>query len=554
MVVGGTILEADLSILGHRFRIGELSTEAVAARRRQIAQVTGQEIVGRIPFARLGIDRRTIGQTSQLVRPRVRIARPVRIVHVAVEGDRPAVLAQLGPVDGRRAEVVAARKAVAVVVRTAVTALAVLPALRRAPRIVRLVAETRADHQILVIRDLPLEAAVETVVVVPRIGITERRKGIDRHRGLVPLVYRRTVRRVGAVEEVAALERHLVALAPRVRIVQTDGIDLGHAALGAHHVLTHTATAAAAAARHTEDVLEREILLIDVVKEADHRHAAVAREDIDVSTGDVFVVRIGFGIISIARIEFSELALTHARFGYNIEGLVPLTVVHAGELGRIREFVVNLDTVYSLGRQRLDGRRHILAEKLLAIDENLLDLLALGLDRTVGDGNTRHLLEQTLDIGIGRHLEGPGVVAHRIALLRSTHRFHLLDHGFDLHARLEAQHTEIYLRSRHTESRIECIVTQEGDRESVFTVAERREGDEALVGRRGILFLVGCRRGSQRQHRTDHLVAGVGIHERCRDGSLLREGGNGKQHHEGCQQCLFHHSVNVLLVCLRPRS
>ena len=74
---------------------------------------------------------------------------------------------------------------------------------------------------------------------------------------------------IGVVEEIAALERHLIALAPRIGVVDADGVDRRHAALRAHHVIAHAAATSATAARDAQNVLEREILLVDVVEQVD---------------------------------------------------------------------------------------------------------------------------------------------------------------------------------------------------------------------------------------------------------------------------------------------
>ena len=370
-----------------------------------------------------------------------------------------------------------------------------------------------------------------------RVGVARRREGIDGHRGLVPLLRRRTVRGIGVVEEIAALERKLVAFAPRIGIVQSDRIDLRHTALGPHHVLAHAAAASARTARDAENVLEREVLLIDVVEQPDHRHAAVAREDIDVAAGDVLVLRLGLrvGVITVSSVEFSELSLTHAGLGHDIEGLVPLAVVHARELGRVGELVVNLHALDGLGRQRLDGRRHILAEELLAVHEDFLDLLALGLHRAVRDGDARHLLQQALDVGVGGHLEGPGIIAHRVALLRGAHGLDLLDHGLDLHARLELQHAERHLRRRDAEGRIEGVVAEERYRQSVLPVGERRNRHRSLVGGGEILFLLRIPGRCHGQDRADHALSGVGIHDPSRDGPGLCGGRRREERQQGSQ-------------------
>ena len=116
----------------------------------------------------------------------------------------------------------------------------------------------------------------------------------------------------------------------------------------------------------------------------------------------------------------------------DVDGLVSLAVIHTRELGIVAQLVVYLDALHGLRRQRLDCRRYILAEELLAVDEDLLDLLALSLDRAVGDGYARHLLQQSLHIGVGRNLEGIGIIAHRIALLRGAYGLDLLNDGLDL--------------------------------------------------------------------------------------------------------------------------
>ena len=273
-IVGNPVLEAHLRVFGHRLGVGETAAQAVRRRRRQVAQVTQFGVVRRVPDAGHRVDRRPVGLGCEDVRPRVRIVRVVRVAERSVKGDRAAVLAQLGPVDGARPDVVAVAQGVAEVVRAAVTAAAVggcavLPSGRAAPRIVGLVAEARADHQVLVLGDLPLQTGVEPVVVALRVGIAVGRQRIGDHRGLVPFLHRRTVLGIGVVEEIAALERHLIALAPRIGVVDADGVDRRHAALRAHHVIAHAAATSATAARDAQNVLEREILLVDVVEQAD---------------------------------------------------------------------------------------------------------------------------------------------------------------------------------------------------------------------------------------------------------------------------------------------
>ena len=368
-----------------------------------------------------------------------------------------------------------------------------------------------------------------------RVGVTRRRKGVDRHGGLVPLVGRRTVRRAGVVEEVAALERYLVAFAPRVGVVHAEGVDRRHAALGPHHVLAH-AVASARVARHAEDVLEGEVLLVDVVEEPDDRDAAVAVEDVDVAARDVLeaVFGPGVGIVAESGIELAELSLTHVLARHDVDGLVALAVVHARELGRVAQLVVDLYPFDGLCRQRLDGRGDVIAEELLAVDEDLLDLFALGLDRTVGHRDARHLFEQPLDVGIVRHLEGSGVVAHRVAALRRAQGLDLLDDGFDLHAGLELQHAEVLPRRVHRKGEGQLVVAQKGHRQRVASVGQLRKRYDALVGRGHVELLVGVLVGNHCYHGADHALPRIGIDHRRGNGARLCEGGGSEERQQGC--------------------
>ena len=531
IIVADAVLHAHLGIFGHRFRIGELPAQAVAVRGGEVAQVTQTGIARRVPAPRAVGSVGTDGRNRQDVREGIRVVGIVRIIHIAVEGDRTAVLPELGTVDGARAQVITVAQAVVEILGAAVTALAELPALRRAQGIVGLVAETGAHHQILVVGDLPLQAGVETVVVGLRIRIAARREGVHRHGGFIPLVHRGLVLRIGIVEEIAALERHLVAFAPCVGVVDADGVHRRHAALRTHHVLSDTAAAAAAGTRYAEDVLEREILLVDIIEQADDRHAAVAAEDIGITAYDIFVfgLGLGIGIVTVTGIQFTELSLPHVGMGDDVERLITLAVVHAREFGGVAQFVVDLDAVDSLCRQRLDGRRHVLAEKFLAVDENLFDRLALCLDRTVAHGDARHLLEQAFDVGIVGDLERPGVIAYRIALLGGAERLGLLDDGFDLHARPEFDLADVLFGGRDLKGGFRAVVAQERDYEFIFAVCERGDRHGALIARSGILFLVGGSGRGEFQHGTRDRLAGIGVDHRTRDRPLLGKGGDGEK-------------------------
>ena len=366
------------------------------------------------------------------------------------------------------------------------------------------------------------------MVVGLRIRFACGRERIGPHRRLVPSVHHRTVARVRVVEEVTAEERHLITAAPRVGVIDAEGVHARHAALRPNHVLTHAAprTSAARTARDTHDVLEREVLLVDVVEESDDRDAAVAVEQIDVAARHVLVARLGLriGIVTVAGVELAELPLPHVLVRDDVDGLIALAVVHARELGRIGEFVVDLDVLHRLGRQRLDGRGHVLAEKLLAIDEDLLDLLALRLDRAVGHRDAGHLLQEPFDIGVARNLERIGIVAHRIAALRGAHRLDLLDHGLDLHARPQTDRAQRARRTGDVELGRIVVVAEERHAQLVLAVGESRDRNGPLVGRGRILLLVRIGRRGDRQHGARDRIAGLVVDDRRREGSPLGEG------------------------------
>ena len=80
-----------------------------------------------------------------------------------------------------------------------------------------------------------------------------------------------------------------------------------------------------------KDVLEREILLVDIIEQADDRHAAVAAEDIGITAYDIFVfcLGLGIGIVTVTGIQFTELSLPHVGMGDDVERLITLAIVHA---------------------------------------------------------------------------------------------------------------------------------------------------------------------------------------------------------------------------------
>ena len=234
-------------------------------------------------------------------------------------------------------------------------------------------------------------------------------------------------------------------------------------------------------------------------------------EQIDVAAHVVLVVRrrsFGFGLVAVTGIELAELALTHVGLRDDIDRLVPLAVVHTRKFGRIAQLVVDLDLIDLLCGQRLDRRSYVL-----------------------GNGDAGHLLEQPFDIGVGRHLEGSGIVAHRVALLRRTHRLHLLDHGLDLgRRRRQLERAERLFGGRQFQLLFKRFVAQKRNGNLVGTVGNRRL-DAPLVPRREVTFLRRRIRRRKLHDGTRHALARRGVDHGRRHAARL-----GINFHRG-EQC-----------------
>src|SRR5690606_11610640 len=100
----------------------------------------------------------------------------------------------------------------------------------------------------------------------------------------------------------------------------------------------------ATAAHESKQVLEGEILLIDVVRKANRREATVSIEDVDVAAGDIALVG------TVAAVDFPELTVTHAGAGDDVDRLLGVSVVEAGELGLVTLAIEYLDALDDVRR------------------------------------------------------------------------------------------------------------------------------------------------------------------------------------------------------------
>ena len=214
----------------------------------------------------------------------------------------------------------------------------------------------------------------------------------------------------------------------------------------------------------------------------------------------------------------------------DVDGLVALAVVHTRELGIIRELVEYLDAVYSLRGERVERRRYILAEELLAVNEDFLDLLTLRLHRAVGDGDTWHLLQESLDIGICRDLKCRSVVGHGVAILRCAQRLHLLDYGVDSHSLGHKLHNAEVGIGR--ELNIEGLrsVANKRDGHGVVSRCESRHGSLTLGTRNRVSASILATRLTHLHNRTNDTLLRVAINDARRHLTRLRHNGNGHEH------------------------
>ena len=225
---------------------------------------------------------------------------------------------------------------------------------------------------------------------------------------------------------------------------------------------------------------------------------------------EIWAPTISIRLIAIACIYLTEDTLTHIRVCHDVDSLVALAIVHTRKLGIVRELIEYLDTVYSLRRERVKRRRDILAEELLTVDKDLLYLLALSLNRAVGDGNTRHLLQETLDIGVSSNLEGSSIIGQRIAILRGTHSLHLLDNGLDSHARRELHNTKVSCALNRNILTERCVADK-GNGHCVLAISHRSECHAAASTRSVVLAHIRVCLRRELDNSTHHALLGLHI-------------------------------------------
>ena len=182
-----------------------------------------------------------------LVRVALRVVVVVTHAQTEVGRQQTSRLAQLDAVLDELVEVETSAVGIIAVGDDVVKVVAVLQTVGYAERIVGLETEVRTRHHRVVLGYAPVDTGIQSVVIVEVVRtslLLERTQILER--SFIPLGRLREVPCTRAVEEVAGLKFHLLVLAPRVRVVDTDRADIGNAALRTYHILSDAAAHAAA--------------------------------------------------------------------------------------------------------------------------------------------------------------------------------------------------------------------------------------------------------------------------------------------------------------------
>ena len=237
-----------------------------------------------------------------------------------------------------------------------------------------------------------------------------------------------------AVEEIAGAEAHLgaqgcaVVQAGAVGIADAVAVpdrEIAHAAAtptaSAHAHAAHTGwhaahTAETTTARTAEpnQVLAREVLLVDVVAHPEEGDAVDAFEPIDHGAGLVTAFRC---VTAIAAVHFAENAVVAACARGDIDGFLAVAVVEAGEERLIAHAVENLHPANNFGGEGTQGGIHVVAKEFLPVYRYALYVFTLGLHLAVFGGDAGHLAYQRFSIGIAVHAVIRCVVFRGIAFL-----------------------------------------------------------------------------------------------------------------------------------------
>ncbi len=305
------------------------------------------------------------------------------------------------------------------------------------------------------------------------------------------------------VVAVAAFELYAVLLAPSVDVVQAP---VSHLRLAvAVHVVGREAQGGFRLLAEEVQVAVRRAVMLRVVVRA--------------------------RLESVLGVHLAEYGGFHLVVGDDVDRLVAVAVVDAREFGLIAQLVEHLHRLHRLGGQGLDGRGHVVAEKLAAVDEDLLHRLALRLDAAAVHRDAGHLGQQLVGVGVGHHLISRRVVDYGVAVDGGAHGLRGDAHGVDLLRVLlhhPSGHVEgLAARDRYHLHRI--LVTERRCRYSVLTLGHRLELECAAYGRGGVFLLERVAQRREFEHGA-HYSLFLLVDYGSVDGSFrLREDRDGRQ-------------------------
>ncbi len=447
--VARVVVQLKLPARAHLLRVGH-----VHARRR------GGEVVLDVLVVEQALDRRRVGRVVRRVRLLEGIAGAAVEAAVEVHRKRPARRGKAPAEDEPEARVVAQVVGVVVVGGLAERGAAGVArqAADEAVGAVELQAHAGRHDERVAGGEIDLRAPVEAVVVVARIGVVglavaqarARPGGVGAVRVDEALVAR-------AVEEVGPAQARLLPDARRVveperagggepvlpgrkevadvataTTAPAEGEGPAAAAAHGHHdgalaaataTAAHahpTATAARGGREGPEDVVDGEVLLADVVEQAEHGEPVDPLEGVEGGAAEKAVVG------PVAAVDAPELPVAVVRLRHEVHRLLPVAVVEAGQARLVALPVGDLDALDGFGGQVAEGRCGVVAEKLLAVYRHAADGFALRLDLSVLDRDAGHLAHEVFGGGIAVHREGVGAVFERVAAHLHAHllRFH----------------------------------------------------------------------------------------------------------------------------------
>ena len=238
----------------------------------------------------------------------------------------------------------------------------------------------------------------------------------------------------------------------------------------------------------------------------------------DISLHRIAVLR------AIAPIEIHNPALLHTLLDTKVEHRLLLAIVDARHTAIIALLVVSLDLLDHLGRNILHRHLSVIIKELLAIDKNLLDRLAIDLDRAViAHLDPRQLLHQLLKHRPLRHPESISIVDKRISLhldLRKTLHHESLLHQARILA--ERNRTQI-LRLRQRDVAQVRLVADIADTQDIAAHLDSRDTEYTVIHRRSARHLRTILRIEQNSSRPDERLVAALFDNLAREHHLLRQ-------------------------------